>query len=712
MNKGSDFLRRHARLLISLALILATTAAYWRTFQNGFVLYDDKGYVTENPHVQEGITPKTLLWALTTTHAANWHPLTWMSHMVDCRLFGLNPRGHHLTSLLLHLANTVLLFLALSLMTGALLPSAFVAALFALHPLHVESVAWVAERKDVLSAFFWMLAMLAYAHYARRPSARLYGLLAVTFALGLMAKPMLVTLPFALLLLDYWPLGRMRSMAGKNAIMAKNARRPRPWHKLIREKLPLFALALGSSVITFFAQHRGGAVQTLENIPVQERISNALVSYLGYIAQTVWPHNLAVFYPHPFNKLPGWKIAAALLLLACGTWAAIRYSRRHPYLVTGWFWYLGTLVPVIGLVQVGEQAMADRYTYIPSIGLFIIVAWALVDFLPQRKSYEMVLAVFWCIVALVLGLLTWFQVGYWHDSLTLFEHASQAVPDNYLARNNLGFTLAAEGRIDEAMRQYLEALRIKPTYVEAHNNLANAFQAKGQLDEAIAHYQQALQVRPQFFQGHNNLGAALLAKGRVDEALAHYSEALRINPDQPEAHNKLGMKLAALGKIDEAIFHFSEALRLNPDNPEYHNNLALLLGAARRTPEAVDQYVEALRLNPRYPEAHVNLGVALAQQGKPNEAIEHYKQALQLRPEYPEAHINLGIELAGLGRINEAIQHFSEAARLQPNSAEAHYNLGKAHLFLGNRSAAIEESKILQPLSRRLANDLTNLINH
>ncbi|HEV8132764.1 MAG TPA: tetratricopeptide repeat protein [Acidobacteriota bacterium] len=715
MKKVSVFSDRRTTFLVSLVLVMMTTAAYWRTFHNGFVLYDDRGYVTENPHVQQGLTWEQMRWALAATYAANWHPLTWMSHMLDCHLFGLNPAGHHGISLLLHLANTALLFFVLAEMTGALWRSAFVAALFALHPMHVESVAWVAERKDVLSGFFWMLTLWAYLRWVKDRKPANYALLAGTFAFGLMAKPMLVTLPFVLLLLDYWPLKRFNVTRTTSRPGKRNEPAGRltgePPAKLIWEKLPLLALVAASSVLTFYAQHRGGAVQTLEILPLQARLANAVVSYDSYVAKLLWPHDLAVFYPHPLNTLPYWKISGALLLLAAATWLVIRY-RGHGYVSVGWFWYLGTLVPVIGVVQVGDQAMADRYSYIPSIGLFVIVSWGLPELLPQGFQRRIALSALGGAVISVLAILTWIQVGYWHDSLKLFEHAAEAVPNNYLAHNAVGFALANQGKWDQATEHYLKALWVKPTYAEAHNNLGNAFAAKGEWNSAIPHYEKALRLKRNLFQAENNLGVALFATGRWREAVEHSLESLRLNPDQPELHNSLGMKLAALGRLDEAISHFSEALHLRPDNAQYHYNLGLVLAARGRTAEAIENYREALRLKPDYPEAHVNLGVALAQQGKINEALDQYSRALQIKSDYPDAHINMGIELAEQGRLNDALRHFAEAARIKPDSAEAHFNLARIYLSLGNQSAALSEYATLKKLNPRMANDLASLLNH
>ncbi|MBI4454448.1 MAG: tetratricopeptide repeat protein [Acidobacteria bacterium] len=657
-------LQRFQHGLVILALLLLTMASFWPVLDHDFVSYDDDVYVTTNRQVQQGLSSEGLHWAFTTTYGANWHPLTWLSHMTDCQLFGLNPYRHHLINLLFHLANTALLLCSLTLMTGDFWRSAFAAALFAIHPMHVESVAWVSERKDVLSAFFWMLTMLTYTHYVQRPSPRRYLLVLLPFILGLMAKPMLVTLPFVLLLLDYWPLRRVKW----HSLRSQGSR-------LAREKLPFFALTVASSAVTFWAQRAGGAVQTLQGLALPSRIANAAVSYAEYIEKMVWPRNLAVFYPHPETIATG-KTIAAFLLLACLTVLVIQFAGRHPYLIVGWLWYLGTLVPAIGLVQVGEQAMADRYSYLPFIGMFIMIAWGIPAILAGWANRKVILSLSAAAVIFLLAVRTWFQAGYWHDSIALFERAIEVVPGNYLAHNNLGFRLAEEGR----------------------------------LDQAIAHYSEALKIRPRFILAHNNLGAALAAQGRTEEALAHYYAALQIRPNQAEANTNVGIELATRGKIKEALFHFSRALKFDPDDAKTHYNLGLTLAGQGKTEQAIAHYLWALHAKRDYAEAHVSLGVALAQQGKLDEAIMHYAQALQIKPNYPEAHINMGIELARQGKFDEAIKHFTEAARIRPNSAEAHFNLAKAYLYIGNRSSALEEYRILSILDPTLADALKNMM--
>ncbi|MBI3939993.1 MAG: tetratricopeptide repeat protein [Acidobacteria bacterium] len=578
--------------LLALALLLLTAAAFWQVLDNSFVNYDDEVYVTQNRPVQSGLTAQSLRWAFTTFHTGNWHPLTWISHMLDCQLFDLNPKGHHLTSLLFHLANTLLLFTALTRMTGAPWPSAFAALLFGIHPVHVESVAWVAERKDVLSTFFWMLTMLAYRRYVQRPQTGNYLLVGLCLALGLMSKPMLVTLPFVLLLLDYWPLRRLAAENGKRANPGAAARR------LILEKLPFFALALASSVVTFFAQRAGGAVDSLDHLPLPARISNALESYVRYIAMMVWPDNLAVLYPHPRTSLPFLLAAGSFLLLASATFLAIRSARKKPYLPVGWLWYLGTLVPVIGLVQIGAQARADRYTYVPLIGLFVIVAWGVPDLLAQWRHRRLGFRVAAGIVTAALVIVTRFQVGHWRDNFSLFAQQVRATPDNPVAHNTLGAEFLLRGRTEEARFHFSKAVLLNPGYSKARYNLGLLLSQQGKTEEAIDHYQEALRIEPDYAKAHLNLGVALARQGQFGEAFEHYRRAAQLQPDYPEAHLNLGIELARQGRLNQAVEHFTQAARIKPDFAQAHYQLARAYLALRDSDAAQSEYVKVQALNP------------------------------------------------------------------------------------------------------------------
>jgi len=541
-------------LLVCLLLIAATLTVYWQVRNHDFINFDDNQYITDNIHVHTGLRSDNITWAFTSTHAANWHPLTWLSHMLDCQLFGLNPTGHHLTSVFFHLVNSLLLFLILRWMTGTLWRSGIVAALFALHPLHVESVTWVAERKDVLSTLFWMLTLWAYLAYTKRPGLKTYFLLLIAFALGLMAKPMLVTLPFVLLLLDYWPLKRIelgQSGIGLPAASQTSTSAKKPWAQvfpLLLEKTPLFVLAAVSSVVTYIVQKSGGAVGALQAYPFKIRMANALLSYAIYMGKMIWPQNLAVFYPHPEQSLPMWQAAGAGLLLLVISISVIRLGRRHPYLPVGWLWYVGTLVPVIGLVQVGAQGMADRYTYVPLIGLFFIIAWGVTDLLGSWRYGRPALTVAATSLLSALIVCSSFQASHWKNSLTLFDHTLRATSNNWLIHNNLGVVLEKQGRLKEGTDHLYEALRIKPDYAEAHNNLALRLAKQGKLEEAIDHFSEAVRIKPDYVDALNSLGVALAKQGKLEEAIDHFSEALRIKPDYAKARRNLRRVTQLIGK--------------------------------------------------------------------------------------------------------------------------------------------------------------------
>jgi tetratricopeptide (TPR) repeat protein len=567
-----DFRGHFLTLLVCLVLILATSAAYWHVTGHDFVNLDDDVYVYENRHVQNGLTLDSMIWAFTITDIAYWHPMTWLSLMVDHELYGLNSSGYHLTNLLFHTISTLLLFLVLKRMTGAPWRSAFVAALFALHPLNVESVAWVTERKNVLSTFFWVLTMWGYARYVERPGINRYLLVLLPFGLGLMAKPMLVTLPCVLLLLDYWPLGRFQlGQFGKetNAQLPKFMNQTSQWSqpsRLVLEKVPFLVLAVVSIYLSSLSVKRLGIVMTTDVVPMSLRVANALVSYVGYIGKMIWPGNLAVFYPPP-GILPGWQVAAAGLFLVFVSILVIWAVRLRPYLAVGWLWYLGTLVPVIGLVRTGLWPdMADRFAYVPLIGLFIMIAWGVPEVVAGWHYRKIGLATTGAALLSILMVTTWLQVRYWKNSITLFERALEVTSNNYVAHLNLGIALRFKGKLDDAIYHYNEALRIKPDYALAHNNLGVALKNKGQLREAKYHYIEALQINPDYAQAHNNMGVVLGMQGKLVEAADHFYQALRINPDYAGAHYNLGKVQAEQGRFKEAYGHFSQAVKLRPDD--------------------------------------------------------------------------------------------------------------------------------------------------
>jgi tetratricopeptide (TPR) repeat protein len=584
--------RHRLDLLVGLILAVVTFAVYAPACGNEFVNYDDPTYVYENPHVLAGLTGPGALWALTTTAAANWHPLTWLSLQLDASLFGPWPFAFHLTNVLLHAANAVLLFTFLRAATGRLWPSAAAAALFALHPLHVESVAWVAERKDVLSTLFWMLALLAYLWYARRPGVIAYLAVAAALALGLMAKPMLVTLPFVLLLLDYWPL-----------------RRPGPPARLVLEKLPLFALAAASCAATLWAQRAGGAVAAVERLGPGARLGNALVAYAVYLRKAVWPDDLAAFYPHPLGRPPLHLLGAALVL-GLLTWLCLRSRRQRPYLAVGWLWFLGTLVPVLGLVQVGAQALADRYTYVPLVGLFIAVSWGAADLAAHSPAARRAVAAVGLAALAACAAGTSLQLAYWRDSGTLWERDLAVAGPSPAAHTNLGLYLRSWAREQEALHHFQEAVRLGPGYAFVHFNLTRVLEKRGRLREAEEHYREVVRLDPQFALALLNLAGLEARRGRWQEALGHLDQVLGQEPGNALAHHNCAVILEQQGGAGEALAHYREAVRLAPRWPRAHYSLGTSLGSQGRLDEAIPPLEEAVRLNARYVEARENLGRA------------------------------------------------------------------------------------------------------
>jgi len=655
---------------ISLGLILAIGLVFGRTLNCEFVNYDDDVYVINNPRVNCGLTAAGLAASFSYTDSDNWVPLTTLSHMLDCQMYGLNPGGHHLTNLLLHMAATVLLFLVWRRMTGALWPSACLAALFAIHPLRAESVAWVTERKDVLAGLFFMLTLGAYAAYARRPwNGWRYLAVVLCFALGLMAKPILVTLPLVLLLLDYWPLNRFTppGQTGTNS--------PRKFTiawRLIVEKLPLLVLSLIAGVLTLLAEKPD--MHNVE-LALPLRISNALVSYIQYIWQMICPLNLAVYYPFPRNGLSFAQIGIAVILLTATSAAVFVLRRRHPGLLVGWLWYLVMLIPVIGLVQVGTQSRADRYTYLPQIGLIVMLVWGVTEWTAGWRWRRGWLGGVTAVVLAALMLGSYRQVSYWKNTRLLWEHTLAVAPDNEIVQNALGLVSRSEGKLDPAIAHYQRALEFKSNFPEAHNNLGNALYTAGRQDEAIAHYQRALDLAPQLDSPHNNLGFALLQQGQLDAALAQFQQALAINPGYTDAHNNLAYVLFQKGRADEAIAQLQMILTINPNDAATHNNLANALRAQGRLDEAVEHYQRALAVNSGSDRVHLNLGDTLLELKRTNEAIQQFNSVLALNAESAEAHCHLGRALASLGKRDEAITQFREALRLKPNYPEANREL-------------------------------------
>jgi tetratricopeptide (TPR) repeat protein len=619
---------------ICAALAMVTFIAFEQLRHNDFVHYDDDTYVTENAHVKAGLTHESVTWAFTATHASNWHPATWFSHMLDCQLFGLNPAWHHFTNLLLHLINTLLLFLILKKMTGCLRPSLFIAAAFALHPLHVESVAWVAERKDVLSAFFWLLTMAAYIRYSNKPALSRYMLVLVCFCLALMAKPMVVTLPFVLLLLDYWPLDRF---ARTNQNQNQSSSKPVGIGKLILEKIPLLILSAASCVITYIAQQQSGTIAGIEQIPVAMRMSNAVVSYIRYIGKMFYPVRLVSLYPLPTNGWPPWQPIASLLLLIAVSVLVIYLARRCGWLLTGWLWYLGTLVPVIGLVQVGVQSMADRYTYLPSIGIFIMIAFTAAKVSQKQPAVRTILTVSAVCLCGIWLFCTRAQVKYWRDDITLFSRSLEMTENNYIMHNNLAINLAKSNRPAEAIEHYKKSLALRPNSPEIHNNKANALMRLNKIDEAIFHYEKAVKLKAGFVKFRLNLGAALNKKGDFDQAARHYRKCIELKPKNANAYNDLALMLVELGRVSEAIGYYETAIELKNDFFGARYNLCVALTEIEQYDRAIEQLNIIIAAHPDDADLYCNLGILFWHKGRTDEAVKACEKALQLDPAHARA---------------------------------------------------------------------------
>jgi tetratricopeptide (TPR) repeat protein len=650
-----ETLDKHYVFLIYVALALATVVAFEPVRHNEFVNYDDDEYVAENPDVAGGVSRESVVWAFK-PHVGNWHPLTWLSHMLDCELFGLEPLGHHLTNLLFHIVNTLLLFYVLKRMTGSVLPSGFVAALFALHPVHVESVAWVAERKDVLSGFFWMLTMAAYIRYAERPGIGRYVPVLLFFGLGLMAKPMLVTLPFVLILLNYWPLDRFRKFTV---------------YRLIGEMIPLFVLMVASGVNTFRVQQSAGAMGPGLKFPLSIHISNAFTCYLGYILKMVYPVSLAPLYPHPGGSLPIWQAIVSVCVLVIITAVVIYMARRRRYLAVGWLWYLGTLVPVIGLVQVGVQAMADRYTYLPSIGFFIMVAWCADELFARWQYRKVVLGTSVIVVLVVLLMCTRRQVRYWQNDFTLFGHTLAVTENNFIMQNNYGNSLLEDDQFEEAIAYFDEALRINPGYAKALKNKGRALLELGDIDEAIECFTGVLHIRGDWPEVYHNLGLAYAEQDKHELAIKNYNKALQLKPEYPNVLNNLGASLKKQGRIDEAIKRWEKALAFEPDHPNAHFNMGLEKAKRGKYDDAISHFKQALQAKPDWPEVYYNIGAVYYRQGKLDLAVEHCSEAVRLKPDYLKANTNLAQGLFELGKISQAIEAAEKALELAESAGEA-----------------------------------------
>ena len=649
---------RRTIFAVCIFLTAITWLVFGQTLAHDFVNYDDKTYVYGNSLITEGLTLRGILRAFVDTQTGNWHPLTLISHMLDVQLYGLKAGSHHFTNVLLHTIAVLLLFLWLRRVTGKLWPNAFVAVIFAIHPLRVESVAWIAERKDVLSAFFFMLTLGAYAHYVRQPTLGRYLTMSILFAAGLMSKPMLVTVPFVLLLLDYWPLNRHPAVLRRDrpARQAEGSGSPRricpsadqkseiqKWLALLAEKIPLFALSIGSCVVTFILQER--SVGSIAQLPFSWRVQNAIVSYVTYIWQMFWPANLAVFYPHPENHLALWRVVFAAAFLVAITLLVFALRRTRPYLLVGWLWYLSMLLPVIGFVEVGLQGHGDRYTYLPQIGLYIAITWLIADLSVSLRFHRKILAAFAIIIVTALTACAWKQTSYWRNSETLWTHTLAVTRNNDVAHTNLGMFLADRGQLDEALPHLQTALEIRSGAAQPHYDLSfalihcdigYALAKKGALDDAIAHLRKAIEFQPDYADAHYNLGTALFQRARIDEAIVEYQRTLSIRPSDSGAHTNLGNALVQKGLFREAAIHYQTALDIAPQSILPLNNLAWLRATCPDTSlrdgaKAVELAQQADQLSDgKNPVFTRTLAAAYAENGRFNDAIETAQRAAQL----------------------------------------------------------------------------------
>jgi tetratricopeptide (TPR) repeat protein len=734
---------------VCLLLAIAVFLVFGQTLRYGFINYDDNVYVYQNPQVAQGLTLHGIGWAFTHTTSNLYHPLTMMSLMLDAQAYGLKAGGYHLTNILLHGVTAILLFLVLRRMmglrsnksigattpqvglrsnksigattpqvglrtdksagatatqAGVLWPSAFVAAVFAIHPLRVESVAWVTERKDMLSGLFFMLTLGAYVRYAQkrskvesresrvqavpaldpRPWTLDYCLTLLFFTLGLLSKPTLVTLPFVLLLLDYWPLNRFGPST-------------RTVLRRVFEKFPLLLLAAASSIITFLLQRNSGTLAVLEKQSLTLRLENALVNYATYIYKMLWPENLAALYPYRAGT-PAWEIVAAGGLLLFVTVLVVAFARRFPYLVTGWFWYLGMLVPMIGIVQAGFVTRADRFTYLPQIGLYLIMAWTIKDLTASWRYRRQILGVAAASVIAALMVCAWKQTSYWRDSKSLWIHTLACTPDNAVAHLNLGLALGTEGRLDEAIEHFQRASEISPNHPQAYNNLGNVLVWKGRPEDAIANFARAIQIQPDYAEAHNNLANMLAKKGQFAEAIAHYQKAIQLNPDYADAHYNLGIVLVRQKQSAEATRQFQLALQINPDNAGAHYNLGVVFGLQGDLGKAVEQYRKAIENKPDYADAHGNLANVLVAQGRLDEAVKEYRRTLELVPDSAQAHFRFGQALQMLHNFAAAKTEYQKVLELDPKHLPAHLSLAwllatcpEASLRDGNKAVELTQ---------------------
>ena len=691
LNTKENTLRRFRLVVICVLLSALTFALYWQVIHFEFINFDDLIYVVENKHVHNGLSFESILWAFHFSKAGDvsyWHPITWLSHMVDYQLFGLKAGMHHLSNVIYHVLNTILLFITLWLFTRATWKSLFVAILFAIHPINVDSVAWIAERKNLLSTSFWMLTLLLYYYYTRKPDLNRYLLVLLTFILGLLSKPMLVTLPFVLLLLDFWPLNRISSKGDiiddPKSVFNKNNL------NLVLEKLPLMILSVALIIYNSRVMSYIGAFVSEKTVPTDLRFKNAIISYVLYIQKMFWPVNLTFYYPFP-KEIPMWEVVGSLTFIVIVTAIALRYMKKFPYIIFGWLWFIGTLIPVSGIMQGGLwPQIAERWAYIPFIGLFIIISWGVPDILKSLQKKEIFISIAASIIILSLAVKTSEQLEYWKDNFALFGHAIEMNNNNVIAYNNLGVALGNKGDMDGATRHFRQALHIDPLYSYAYYNLGVVLSHNNQVTAAIENFAKAIQLNPYNPLVHYNMGLMLLRVRKIDDAMKHFNEALRLDPSNADAHYELGTYFEAKGKLDEAIKHFNEALKVDPNHAGSHRELGKIYAGMDKNDEAIKHFNEALRINPKNADAHYYLGLDLIAMGKNDEAMKHFNEALRIDPKNANAHCGLGTILAGMGKVDEAEKEFNEALKINPKDVIAYSGLGTISVRKGKNDEAMK----------------------
>jgi len=668
-------------LFICILLSLAIIIIYWQVVNFDFIVFDDHYYVTNNDIVKEGITFEGIKWAFTSIgYSANWHPLSWISHMLDIQFFGMNPGMHHFTNVIFHVFNTVLLFLVLERMTGALWRSAAVAALFALHPLHVESVAWISERKDVLSTFFWMLTMMGYIWYVEHRNMWRYLLVVFLYILGLLSKPMLVTLPFILLLLDFWPLNRLgfdqTGDIGKNHGL-KNKSSEKRWSrllKLILEKIPIIVLAIISSLMTIVAQGKTSSIQNVVILTLGTRLLNAITSYVAYLLKVVYFFNLAVFYPYNFSFNPFLVIGCTLFLILI-TFFVILFAKRLPYLLVGWLWYLGALIPVIGIVQVGDQSMADRYTYIPLVGIFIMIVWGIWEMLHQWKYRKAIIRMFSIIILIILMIATFYQVSFWKNSGTLFNHTLKVTKNNYVAYNSLGVYLFDKGDLEGSRKQFKLAIQVNPYYALAYNNLGKSFFAEKRYTEALGQFHECLKIKPDYGDTYKSIGDIMLLKENYDRAIVNYKKALQISSSQAKVYYHLGIAYFQKSNYSKAVECFQEAINENPLYSEAISYLREAKSAQTNLDNLILSIKATIKTDPQNLILHMKLGDLYHQECEYENAIAQYQEVLSIQPQYIPAFYRLALIYSEKNDYASAINKLQKIRDMQPNNPEIYYNM-------------------------------------